>query len=121
MIELTEQQRQAMERGGVVRMSLDRGDVMLLCPAVYKRIQAVLEAERAVIDAGHTRGPIEPPAPLEALSLSSEERALLGDVAALPASRYEEVQALLLDDRERAAWHGAVEAAQRSWGQDNPY
>jgi hypothetical protein len=95
--------------------------VVLLRTDVYQRIQGVLEAERAVIGAGHTRGPVELPALLEALPMSGEERAVLGDVALLPGSRYEEIQALVLDDRERAAWHGAVGQAQRSWVQDNPY
>jgi hypothetical protein len=121
MIGLSEQQRQAVNQGGAVRFSLDSREVVLLRTDIYRRIQAVLEVERAVIEAGHTRGPVEPPEPLEALSLSSEQRALLGDVAALPVSRYEEIQALIVDDRERAAWHSAVGAAQRSWAQDNPY
>jgi hypothetical protein len=74
-----------------------------------------------MILAGQTRGPVELPDPLEALPLSAEDRAVLGDVALLPASWYEEVHALILDDRERAGWHSAVAAAQRSWAKENPY
>ncbi len=121
MIELTEAQRQAVVQGEPVRASLDNRDVVLLRTDVFKRIQAVLEAERTLISAGHTRGPVELPEPLEALPMSAEERLLLGDVILLPASRYDEIHALVLDDRERTAWHGAVGAAQRSWAQENPF
>ncbi len=121
MFELTEEQRQAVEQGEPVRVSLDSRDGVLLRTDAYKRIQAILEAERSVIGAGHTRGPVEPPDLLEALPLSAEERAVLGEVVLLPLSRYEEILALVQDDRERTAWHGAVRAAQQSWAQENPY
>lgn len=104
-----------------MRASLDSREVVLLRADIYKRIQTVLDTERTVILAGQTRGPVEPPDSLEALPMSAEERSVLGDVAILPASRYEEIQALVLDDRERTAWHNAMGAAQRSWAQENPF
>jgi len=120
MIQLTEKQRQTLEQGGAATASLDNRDVVLLRTDIFHRIQAVLETERALIAAGHTRGPVQIPESLTGLPLSAAERATLGDVVVLPGNRFEEIAELVLDDQERAAWHGAIGAAQRSWAQENP-
>ena len=120
MIELNEEQRHALGQGIPIRTTRDGHDVVLLWAEVYRRIKGVLETERAVIGAGHTRGLVASPDPLEALPLSPEEHALLPDVALLPGTRYEEILALVRDDQERTAWHSAVKAAQQSWARENP-
>jgi hypothetical protein len=116
MIELNEEQRQAVERGEPVLARASGTEVILLRCEVYRRIRAVLEVERGVIAAGHTRGPVTAPEPLEALPADS-----LPDVVQLPGDRFAEIKELVADDRERSAWHGAIAEAQESWARDNPY
>ena len=118
-IELNEEQRHSLGQGTAVRTTRDGHDVVRFRADIYRRIKAVLETERAIIAGGHTRGLVAPPHPLEALALYAEERAL-PDVAFLPGTRYEEILALVRDDRERVGWHGAVKAAQESWAWGNP-
>ncbi len=69
-----------------------------------------------MIFAGHTRGPETLPESLEALSVDS-----ISGVVQLPADRFEEIQELVTDDRERSAWHGAIAKAQELWARDNSY
>ena len=116
MIELNEEQRQAVERGEPVLVCAAGREIVLLRCEVYRRIRAVLEVERGVIAAGHTRGPVTAPQPLEALPADG-----LPDVVQLPAERFAEIKELVADDRERSAWHGAIAEAQESWARDNPY
>jgi hypothetical protein len=42
-------------------------------------------------------------------------------VVQLPANRFGEIQELVMDDRERSGWHGAIAEAQQSWARDNPF
>jgi hypothetical protein len=116
---LTEEQRKVLECGQAMRASLDGCDVVLVRTAVYKNIQTVLEAEKALIEAGHTRGFVQAPEPLEALPISIEQRTVLGDVTMLPGSRFEEIQSLIRDYQHRAAWVDAVSAAQGSLSGEN--
>jgi hypothetical protein len=115
MIELNEEQRQAVERGEPALVSAAGRKLVLLRAEVYRRIRDVLEVERAVIAAGHTRGPVTAPEPLEALPADG-----IADVVQLPADRFAEIRELVTDDRERSAWHGAIAKARESWGRDNP-
>jgi hypothetical protein len=115
MIELNEDQRRAMERGEPVLACVAGRELVLLRTEVYRRVRAVLEVERGVIAAGHTRGPVTAPAPLEGLPTDG-----IPDVVQLPADRLAEIQELVTDDRERSAWHGAIAQAQESWARDNP-
>ena len=117
-IELTEQQRQAVEQGEPVRACLDGRNVVLLRNDILRQIQSNLNVERAVIAAGHTRGPIALPTRLEAINVPF---AAPPDLVFLPGERFDEIQELVADDRERAAWVGAVGAAQAKWAKDNPY
>ena len=109
MIELSEVQRQAVERGEPVLACVAGKEFVLLHFDVYRRVEAVLEAERVMIAAGHTRGPVTAPEPLEALPADG-----IPGVSQLPADRFEEIQELVIDDRERSAWHGAIAEAQLS-------
>jgi hypothetical protein len=86
-----------------ILVHLVRGD------AVYRRIRAVLDVERGVIAAGHTRGHETIPESLEAIPVDG-----LPDVVQLPADRFAEIQELVTDDLERSAWHGAIAEAQKS-------
>ncbi len=83
---------------------------VLLRIEVFRRIRAVLEVERGVIAAGHTRGPVRAPEPLEARAADG-----IADVVQLPAERFAEIQELVVDDRERSAWHRAVAKVRESW------
>jgi hypothetical protein len=116
MIELNEEQRQAVGRGEPVLAGVAGGEFVLLRSEVYRRIRAVLEVERGVIAAGHTRGPVTAPEPLEATPADG-----IPDVVQLPADRFAEIRELVADDRERSAWHGAIVEAQKSWAKENPY
>lgn len=109
MIELSEAQHQAVERGEPVRACMGDKEFVLLRADLYRRVQAVLETERGVIAAGHTRGPVTAPEPLEALPADG-----IPGVVRLPADRFEEIRELVIDDRERSAWQGAIAEAQRS-------
>jgi hypothetical protein len=115
MIELNEDQRQAVQRGEPVLVSVSGKRSVLLRTEVYHRIRKVLEVERSLIGAGHTRGPVTPPEPLESLPADG-----IADVVQLPADRFSEIQELVNDHRVRSAWHGAIADAQNSWAKDNP-
>ena len=52
MIEMNEEQRHAVEQGELVRACADGRDVLLLRTDVFRRIQGVLQVEKAVIQAG---------------------------------------------------------------------
>jgi hypothetical protein len=116
--QFTQEQRQALEQGKPVQAFLEERAVVFLRPDVYQRIRAILEVERAVIEAGHTRGPVTAPDQLEALPLSAEDQARVGDVAVLPGNRYEAIRELVTDDRERTAWADAVEEARSEMAND---
>jgi hypothetical protein len=116
VIELNEEQRHTIERGEPVVVCMDGREVVLLRSVLYLRIRAVLEVERGVIAAGHTRGPVKAPEPLEGITVDG-----MPDVVQLPADRFAEIQELVADDRERTAWQGAVAKAQESWAKENRY
>ena len=115
MILLTQQQRLDVLRGELVPTTLDQQDVLLVRSDIYSRICNVLDMERAVILAGHTRGPVEPPSPLESIAMSAEDSTALADVVVVAAARRAEIEELVLDDREQTAWRRATGAAQSSW------
>ena len=116
MIELTEEQQQAVANSEPVRATLNGREIILLRSDVFRRIQGTLEVERAVIEAGHTRSRIIAPARLEAIeSLSGD----LGDVALLPVDRYDEIRELVEDDRLRSSWTRAVMVAQSKSAVEN--
>src|SRR5579859_4055073 len=116
MIELNDDQRQAVQRGEPLQVCVDGRDLVLLRTDIYRRIRAILQVERGVIAAGHTRAPVTLPEPLEALPADG-----LVEVVELPADRFSEIQELVADDRERTAWHGAIANAQESWAKENSY
>ncbi len=116
MIELTEAQLHALDSGEPLLLCVGGKAMVLLRSEVYRRIQAVPEVERSVISAGHTRGSVATPEPLDAIAADG-----LPDVVQLPADRFAEIQELVIDDRERMAWNGAIATARESWAKENPY
>jgi hypothetical protein len=118
MIELTDQQRQAAAHGTPVLLTVDGRDVVLLRCDIFRRIQAVLETERSLIEAGAIRAPAKASELIRSEPLPADSG--LSDVVLIDAARYDEIRELVEDDRLRSAWVGAVGAAQRSWAQDNP-
>jgi hypothetical protein len=115
MIELNEDQRQTIERGEPLLVGVAGKERVLLRREIYRRIRNVLEVERGMIAAGHTRGPVSVPEPLEALPVEG-----ILDVVELPPDRFAEIQELVADDRERRAWSAAIAKAQASWAKENP-
>jgi hypothetical protein len=115
MIELAEEQRHAVEAGEPVRVFLEGHDVVLLRSDIYRRIQSTLAAERAIIAAGHTRGPVAAPEPLSGNQFPPAPE----DIVMLPAERMEEIKELVADDRLRTAWVGTIARTQGKWLRDN--
>src|SRR5436190_466917 len=98
MIQLTEQQRQVLERGEPMGASWEGRDVVLLRSDIYRRIQSILEVERAVIAAGHTRGPATAPEPFAADPFPPAPEAIV----MLPVARLAEIKELVADARQAA-------------------
>jgi hypothetical protein len=105
MLELTQEQRQELDRGDPVLTEVGGRDVVVLRRDMHRQIERVIDMERALIHAGHTRGPVEAPEPLTPLSVNGTEDYVVLDAARLPEIR-ENVAAL----REEQSWLQAVAA-----------
>jgi hypothetical protein len=115
MIELTQQQRQALEAGEPVATQVGGKAVILLQEDLYRWIQGTLTTERAVIEAGHTRGPVQPPALLANLGRFCDR----GLSFIVTEGNLEELQELAQDARQQREWVRASERAAVSWMKEN--
>src|SRR5262249_40395421 len=82
---------------------LDDQHIVLLHEAMYERIKATLEVERAIIEAGHAREPVALPEPLEATGIDRLKGDWPKDVVLLRGDKYEEIAELVQDARDSDA------------------